>query len=87
MKVGPAALRGLVPMQSSLPLAGSVTSAIRRHCRAASMLLLMRARILHRIIGIALLLPFFGWAITGMVFFIKPGYAGAYEILTPRHTL
>jgi uncharacterized iron-regulated membrane protein len=47
----------------------------------------MRVRNLHRIIGIALLLPFFGWAITGMVFFIKPGYAGAYEILTPRHTL
>ena len=71
-------------MQSSLPLAGSVTSAIRRHCRAASMLLLMRARILHRIIGIALLLPFFGWAVTGLVFFIKPGYAGAYEILSPK---
>jgi hypothetical protein len=31
-----------------------------------------------------LLLPFFGWAITGLVFFIKPGYAGAYETLSPR---
>jgi hypothetical protein len=44
----------------------------------------MRARSLHRAIGIILLLPFFGWAITGFVFFIKPGYAGAYEILSPR---
>jgi hypothetical protein len=47
-------------------------------------LLLMRTRKLHRIIGIALLLPFFGWAITGLLFFIKPGYAGAYEILNPK---
>jgi len=44
----------------------------------------MKARSLHRAIGIVLLLPFFGWAITGFVFFIKPGYAGAYEILGPR---
>lgn len=46
--------------------------------------MLMRTRRLHRIIGIVLLLPFFGWAITGLVFFIKPGYAGAYEILNPK---
>ena len=44
----------------------------------------MRARKLHRIIGIVLLLPFFGWTLTGFVFFIKPGYAGAYEILNPK---
>jgi hypothetical protein len=44
----------------------------------------MKARTLHRRIGIVLLLPFFGWAITGLIFFIKPGYAGAYEILTPK---
>lgn len=44
----------------------------------------MKARTLHRTIGIILLLPFFGWAITGLVFFIKPGYAGAYEILNLR---
>jgi hypothetical protein len=30
---------------------------------------------------VILILPFFGWALTGFVFFIKPGYAGAYEIL------
>jgi PepSY-associated TM region len=44
----------------------------------------MKARTLHRIIGIILLLPFLAWAATGFVFFLKPGYAGAYEILTPR---
>lgn len=44
----------------------------------------MRARVLHRAIGIILLLPFFGWALTGLVFFIKPGYEGAYEVLSPK---
>ena len=44
----------------------------------------MKVRKLHRCIGIVLLLPFFGWAITGLVFFIKPGYSGAYETLNPR---
>lgn len=42
----------------------------------------MRARTLHRVIGIILLLPFFGWALTGLVFFMKPGYEGAYEVLS-----
>ncbi len=31
-----------------------------------------------------MLLPLFGWAITGFVFFIKPGYEGAYELLQPK---
>jgi hypothetical protein len=31
-----------------------------------------------------MLLPLVGWAITGAVFFIKPGYAGAYEQLAVR---
>ena len=44
----------------------------------------MRGRRFHRIIGIVMLLPFIAWAVTGMVFFIKPGYGGAYEILQPR---
>jgi hypothetical protein len=44
----------------------------------------MRARALHRTLGIILLLPFFGWALTGLVFFIKPGYEGAYETLSPK---
>ena len=44
----------------------------------------MRTRTAHRLIGIILLIPFVGWAITGLVFFIKPGYTGAYEVLTPK---
>ena len=44
----------------------------------------MRTRTLHRVIGIILLLPFVGWATTGLVFFIKPGYTGAYEVLAPK---
>ena len=44
----------------------------------------MRTRTLHRVIGIVLLIPFVCWAITGLIFFVKPGYAGAYEVLTPK---
>ncbi len=44
----------------------------------------MKIRSIHRVIGIIMLLPFFGWAITGFIFFIKPGYAAAYESLTPK---
>ena len=44
----------------------------------------MRIRTAHRVIGIILLIPFVGWAITALVFFIKPGYTGAYEVLTPK---
>lgn len=31
-----------------------------------------------------MLLPFFGWALTGLVFFFKPGYDEAYELLQPK---
>ena len=41
----------------------------------------MKTRKLHRIIGLVMLLPLFGWAVTGFVFFVKPGYEGAYELL------
>lgn len=41
-------------------------------------------RKLHRLLGVVLLLPMLGWLLTAMVFFIKPGYAGAYALLTPR---
>jgi len=44
----------------------------------------MRVRSVHRFIGILLFIPFFGWALTGLVFFIKPGYEGAYEQLDPK---
>ncbi len=45
---------------------------------------MMRARSVHRIIGIVLLIPFFCWAITGLIFYLKPGYEHAYEVLTPK---
>jgi len=41
----------------------------------------MKTRILHRIVGLVMLLPLIGWAVTGAIFFLKPGYAGAYESL------
>src|SRR5262245_2069467 len=41
----------------------------------------MKTRALHRITGLVMLLPLIGWAVTGAVFFLKPGYAGAYETL------
>lgn len=31
-----------------------------------------------------MLVPLFGWAITGFIFFVKPGYEGAYELLQPK---
>ena len=44
----------------------------------------MTVRALHRVVGVAMLLPFLGWAVTGAIFFIKPGYGGAYEALAVR---
>lgn len=41
----------------------------------------MVIRKLHRIAGIVMLLPLIGWAVTGAAFFLKPGYAGAFETL------
>jgi hypothetical protein len=40
-----------------------------------------RARRFHRALGVALALPLLLWAATGLVFFLKPGYAGAYGAL------
>ena len=34
----------------------------------------MGTRRAHRMLGLILLLPICGWAVTGFVFFIKPGY-------------
>jgi uncharacterized iron-regulated membrane protein len=41
----------------------------------------MRLRKLHRAIGLVMVLPLFCWAATGLVFFLKPGYGAAYELL------
>lgn len=40
------------------------------------------SRKLHKVIGLILVLPMLGWTITGIIFFIKPGYQGAYEQLS-----
>lgn len=44
----------------------------------------MKSRGLHRLIGITMLVPFFAWAITGLIFSIKPGYSSAYETLQTK---
>jgi hypothetical protein len=36
------------------------------------------------LLGIVLLLPMLAWAVTGFIFFIKPGYGGAYEMLAVK---
>ncbi len=38
----------------------------------------------HRAFGIILLIPFLAWAVTGFIFFIKPGYGAAYETLVAK---
>jgi hypothetical protein len=43
-----------------------------------------RTRKIHRLLGIVLVLPICGWALTAFVFFIKPGYASAYGALSVR---
>lgn len=42
---------------------------------------MIKSNKLHKIIGLILVLPMLGWTITGMIFFIKPGYQAAYESL------
>jgi PepSY-associated TM region len=44
----------------------------------------MTVRRVHRIIGVVMLLPFLGWAATGFIFFIKPGYGAAYEAIAVK---
>jgi len=41
----------------------------------------MTTRAMHRIIGLVMLLPLIAWACTGAIFFLKPGYGAAYELL------
>ncbi len=41
-------------------------------------------RRLHRIVGLILVLPMLGWAATGLVFFLKPGYGPAFASLAVR---
>jgi uncharacterized iron-regulated membrane protein len=41
----------------------------------------LNLRKLHQYLGLLMLLPFIAWAITGLFFFIKPGYQQAYASL------
>ncbi|MBU2879233.1 MULTISPECIES: hypothetical protein [Aliiglaciecola] len=41
----------------------------------------MKSRRVHKVLGLLLVLPMIGWVITGLIFFIKPGYQDAYEQL------
>jgi len=41
-------------------------------------------RRIHRVLGLVLLLPICAWALTGFVFFVKPGYGPAYGGLHVR---
>jgi hypothetical protein len=38
------------------------------------------ARRIHRVFGLLLLLPLAGWCVTGLLFHLKPGWAGAYDM-------
>ena len=44
----------------------------------------MNLRRIHKIVGVVLVIPLLGWALTGIVFLTKPGYAGAYEQLAVK---
>jgi hypothetical protein len=39
---------------------------------------------IHQYLGLLMFLPFLAWAITGVFFFVKPGYQAAYEILSVK---
>ncbi len=41
----------------------------------------MTPRKIHKIVGMALLIPFLGWILTGIIFLTKPGYEQAYELI------
>jgi PepSY-associated TM region len=41
----------------------------------------MNLRKIHKVVGVVLVIPLLGWALTGIVFLTKPGYEGAYEQL------
>ena len=44
----------------------------------------MNVRRLHRLLGILLLLPLCAWVVTAAIFFVKPGYAAAYDMISIR---
>ena len=41
----------------------------------------MNQRKIHRTLGLLMMLPMLAWAVTGLIFLVKPGYEQAYEQL------
>lgn len=44
----------------------------------------MNKKKLHKTLGLIMLLPFIAWAVTGVFFFVKPGYQAAYASLSVK---
>ncbi len=44
----------------------------------------MNAKSVHKVIGIVLAIPLVAWSLTGIVFLVKPGYDGAYQLLSVK---
>ena len=42
----------------------------------------MNVKKIHKTLGFIMLLPFIAWVVTGVFFFVKPGYSEAYEKLS-----
>ncbi|WP_345195670.1 PepSY domain-containing protein [Kistimonas scapharcae] len=45
---------------------------------------MMNSKKVHRLAGIIMLVPLILWALTGVIFLVKPGYEAAYEKLPVR---
>ena len=45
---------------------------------------MIKSKKLHKLIGLTLVLPMLGWTLTGLIFFIKPGYQEAYQQLSVK---
>ena len=43
-----------------------------------------RSRRVHRLLGLLLVLPMTGWCVTGLLFHLKPGWTGAYDLPSLR---
>jgi hypothetical protein len=44
----------------------------------------MNVKRVHKVIGIVLAIPLVAWSLTGIVFLVKPGYDGAYQLLSVK---
>ena len=44
----------------------------------------MNSKSVHKVVGIVLAIPLVAWSLTGIVFLVKPGYDGAYQLLSVK---